>query len=164
VATRAAIGAGCPPELAGSFLDALVAQGRVVVEGPGVRAPHHAVRLAPAQARAREVLLAALSQTPFSPPSLSQAAAASGASAALVKELESAGDIVRLAADLAVLPGTLELAVERLYEAAVAEGPLTASRAKEILGTTRRYALPLLEELDRRGRTRRLGDVRDVLG
>jgi selenocysteine-specific elongation factor len=40
----------------------------------------------------------------------------------------------------------------------------TAARAKEILGTTRKYALPLLEELDRRGRTRRRGDVREVVG
>lgn len=164
VATRAAIGAGCPRGLAGLFLDALTARGRVVGEGPGVRAPQHAVRLDPAQARARQGLIGALGEALFSPPALSQAAAAAGASAALVKELEAAGDLVRLGPDLAVPPATLDLAVARLRDAALSEGPLTAARAKEILGTTRKYALPLLEELDRRGHTRRLGDVREVLG
>jgi hypothetical protein len=33
-----------------------------------------------------------------------------------------------------------------------------------MLDTSRKYALPLLEELDRRGATRRRGDVRDVTG
>jgi len=164
VALRGAIGAGCPRELAGLFLDALAARGRVVVEGPGVRAPQHLVRLDPAQARARQGLLAALGAALFNPPALSEAAAAAGASAALVKELEAAGDIVRLGPEIAVPPATLDLAVERLRDAATSEGPLTAARAKEVLGTTRKYALPLLEELDRRGRTRRVGDVREVLG
>lgn len=164
VATRAAIGGGCPPELAALFLDALAARGSVVAEGPGVRAPQHAVRLSAAQARARQSLLSALGQALFSPPGLTQAAGVAGASTALVKELEAAGDLVRLGPDLAVLPATLDLAIARLRAAALTEGPLTASRAKEVLGTTRRYALPLLEELDRRGRTRRLGDVREVLG
>jgi selenocysteine-specific elongation factor len=40
--------------------------------------------------------------------------------------------------------------------------PFTLSEAREALGTTRRVAVPLLELLDRRGLTRRLGDDRRV--
>ncbi|MDQ3973985.1 MAG: SelB C-terminal domain-containing protein, partial [Actinomycetota bacterium] len=83
---------------------------------------------------------------------------------ALVRELEAAGALVRLGADLAVVADALDRAVERLHAAYDTEGPLTAARAKEVLGTSRKYALPLLEELDRRGRTRRRGDVREVIG
>jgi selenocysteine-specific elongation factor len=40
---------------------------------------------------------------------------------------------------------------------------LTAAEARDLLGTTRKYVLPLLEHLDERRITRRLGDQR-VLG
>jgi len=38
------------------------------------------------------------------------------------------------------------------------------SRFREALGTTRRYALPLLEHFDRKGITRRQGDIRRLAG
>jgi len=164
VALGAARESGCPDALAAPFLDALVGVRRVVADGPGVRIPDHVVALDPASARARTALLAALSADPFRPPALGAAAGVAGASAALIRELEAAGDLVRLGPDLAVPPPTLDLAVGRLRAAAAAEGPLTAARAKQALGTSRKYALPLLEELDRRGRTRRTGDLREVLG
>lgn len=163
-ALRAARAAGCPAALAAPFLEALARIGRVVVDGPGVRAPAHRVALDLTAAAARQALLADLARSPFTPPHLAEAASRAGASPALVRELEAAGDLVRLGPDLAVPPATLEAAVRRLASAAAVEGPLTAARAKEVLGTTRKYALPLLEELDRRGRTRRTGDVRTVVG
>jgi selenocysteine-specific elongation factor len=43
--------------------------------------------------------------------------------------------------------------------------PFTVSEARRALDTTRRVAVPLLEELDRTGRTRQLPDTRrEVLG
>ncbi|MGH8931989.1 MAG: selenocysteine-specific translation elongation factor [Egibacteraceae bacterium] len=162
LATRAAVGAGCPEALAATFLDLLVRRGTIVAEGPGMRTPAHRVTLDEGQTAARETLLAALSNAPFSPPTLSEAARAAGASPALVRELEAAKVIWRLTPDLAVTASALDLAVVRLRAAYQAEGPLTAARAKEILGTSRKFALPILEELDRQGHTRRRGDVREV--
>jgi len=164
LAARAAVTAGCPPQLAGHLLDALARSGTIVAEGPGLRHPDHAVRLDPAQAEARRSLLAVLDTTRFNPPALGAAAAQAGASPALLRELEAAGDLVRLGPDLAMSAGTITAAIARLQTAFAAEGALTAARAKEVLGTSRKYALPLLEELDRRGATRRRGDVRDVTG
>jgi selenocysteine-specific elongation factor len=37
---------------------------------------------------------------------------------------------------------------------------LTVSQIREILGTTRKYAMPFCEHLDRIGFTRRQGDLR----
>ncbi|MBA3374075.1 MAG: selenocysteine-specific translation elongation factor [Euzebyaceae bacterium] len=164
LAARAAIAAGCPPHLAGHLLDALAGAGTIVAEGPGLRHPDHAVRLDPAQAEARRSLLATLDAARWNPPALSAAAARAGASPALVRELEATGDLVRLGPDLAMSAGAVAAAVDRLRTAFAVEGPLTAARAKEMLDTSRKYALPLLEELDRRGATRRRGDVRDVTG
>jgi selenocysteine-specific elongation factor len=54
--------------------------------------------------------------------------------------------------------------LSRAEEVAIAEaaGPdgLTVSRFREVLGTSRKYALPLLNSFDERGLTRRQGDVR----
>jgi len=164
IAARAAVTAGCPPHLAGHLLDALARSGTIMAEGPGLRHPDHAVRLDPAQAEKRRSLLAALDAARWNPPALSTAAARAGASPALLRELEAAGDLVRLAPDIAMSAGAITAAIDRLRTAFAAEGALTAARAKEVLGTSRKYALPLLEELDRRGATRRRADVRDVVG
>jgi selenocysteine-specific elongation factor len=162
LAGRAAVAAGCPPRLAGHLLDALARAGTIVAEGPGLRHPDHAVRLDPAQAEARRSLLAVLDAAGCNPPPLRAVAERAAASPALLRELEAAGDLVRLAPDIAMSAGPVAAATDRLRTAFAAEGPLTAARAKEVLGTSRKYALPLLEELDRRGVTRRRGDVRDV--
>ncbi len=163
VAVRAALAAGCPADLTPALLDVLTAVGRVATERGGVRDAGHAVRLDPRQATARDALLAALAADPFSPPGLNDAAARAGAAAPLVREMEAAGDLVRLAPDLAVTPAALDDALTRLRDAYRTEGPLTAARAKQVLGTSRKYALPILEELDRRGATRRSGDTRSVV-
>jgi selenocysteine-specific elongation factor len=162
VAGKALVAAGCPAALAEDLLDWLVAEGRLAGEGPGVRTPEHAVQLDPGQAAARQRLLDLLAADLFAPPGLRAAAADAGADGPLVRELEAAGEIVRVDTDVAFVARALEEASSRLRDAYRAEGPLTAARAKEALGTTRKYALPLLEELDRRGLTRRVGDTREV--
>lgn len=163
VATRAAVAAGCPRDLAGALVAQLVAEHVLVPEGTGVRLPDHVVQLDEATTRARDELLALLDAGGFSPPELADAADRSGASAALVRELEASGQLIRLEPNLMVTATTIDRAHEVLREAFHEEGLLTASRAKEVLGTTRKYAMPLLEALDRLGRTRRDGDVRSVL-
>ncbi|WP_420820272.1 SelB C-terminal domain-containing protein [Rubneribacter badeniensis] len=73
--------------------------------------------------------------------------------------LERQGRVVRVSADLcfdAAALGALEAAArERL-----AAGPATAAELKEAMGTSRKYAIPLLEHFDGKGLTRREGDLR----
>jgi len=160
VADRAVIAARCPQRVVDAVLAWADEHGHVVREAGGVRLPDHSVTLDTAQQRARDDLLAALDATPFAPPNLSAAAQAAGASPALVGELEAAGRIVRLDADIALTATAFERAGALLRDVAAREGPLTASRARQVLDTSRKFALPLLEELDRRGITRRRGDTR----
>ncbi|QBI19446.1 selenocysteine-specific translation elongation factor [Egibacter rhizosphaerae] len=162
LAIDAAVRAGCPRANAEDLLATLHAQGRIVLEGPGARIPDHRVVLSEEEARARDELLSALRDSPFAPPPLSSLARDAGASTALVRELERRGEIVRLGEDLALAADAIEDAHARLHAAFVSEGPLTAARAKDVLATTRKFALPLLELLDKRGATRRVGDEREV--
>jgi selenocysteine-specific elongation factor len=71
-----------------------------------------------------------------------------------------AGRLWRVAPGIVLLPGADETAVDRL---AALPQPFTTSEARVCLATSRRVALPLLEHLDRTGRTRRLPDDRRVV-
>lgn len=162
VATRVAESAGCLSSLTGHLLTSMLADGQLVAEGSGVRLPDHRAHFDEETERARRSLLDTLADAGFSPPALDETADAVGVTRALLRELEASGEIVRLEPNMAITAATLEHAHALLAEAFVAEGPLTASRAKELLGTTRKYAMPLLAALDKSGRTQRDGDVRIV--
>jgi selenocysteine-specific elongation factor len=71
-----------------------------------------------------------------------------------------AGLLLRIADQVVLAPGA-DAAATRLL--AQLPEPFTATEARQALGTTRRVAIPLLEYLDRTGRTRRLPDDRRVL-
>ncbi|MBO0829239.1 MAG: SelB C-terminal domain-containing protein, partial [Streptosporangiales bacterium] len=66
-----------------------------------------------------------------------------------------AGALLRVADGVVLLPGAADAAVQRLAGLPV---PFSVSDARKALGTTRRVAVPLLELLDRQGRTERLPD------
>ncbi|HET8994563.1 MAG TPA: selenocysteine-specific translation elongation factor [Rhodococcus sp. (in: high G+C Gram-positive bacteria)] len=70
---------------------------------------------------------------------------------------DRSGQLWRVGPGIVLLPDAADAAVARLREL---EQPFTTSAARERLGTTRRVVLPLLDQLDRAGRTRRLADDR----
>ncbi|HEX6257726.1 MAG TPA: selenocysteine-specific translation elongation factor [Euzebyales bacterium] len=159
VVDNAVLERGCPAAVVDAVVTWCERQQLIVREAAGLRLPDHRVALDDDQRRARDELLAALDANPFAPPGLADAAASAGVSRPLLAEMESAGQLVRLAGDIAMTSTALEQAMSLLRDAAT-DGPLTASEARQVLGTSRKYILPLLEELDRRGITRRSGDTR----
>ena len=75
---------------------------------------------------------------------------------------DRSGRLWRVGPGIVLLPDAADAAVVRLREL---EQPFTTSAARERLGTSRRVVLPLLDQLDRAGRTRRLpDDRREVVG
>jgi selenocysteine-specific elongation factor len=66
-------------------------------------------------------------------------------------------------ADLYVTAAAFRAGRMRVEEALRARGPLPTPALREVLGTSRKYAVPFLERLDEARVTRRVGDVR-VLG
>ena len=75
--------------------------------------------------------------------------------------LVRAGELVRIADGVYLLPGAERAAVEVL--AGLTEPEFTLSAARQALGTSRRVAVPLLERLARSGLTRRTDDGRHRL-
>jgi selenocysteine-specific elongation factor len=162
VAVRAVIAAGCPVPVGALLVADAVDRQELAAEGIGLRLPAHQVRLDEGQSRAAERLIELLNEGRFAPPDFRGVVAEVGA-ADVVSELEASGRLVRISADLAMTSETLNLAHDLLRAAFLDAGPLTASQARDALGTTRKYVLPLLAALDQRGCTRRQGDLRVVL-
>jgi selenocysteine-specific elongation factor len=115
--------------------------------------------LPPAVARAVERIQADLGTAPFQAPDADRLSAL-GLGSAEVGAAVRAGRLCRIADGVVLLPGAVEDAARRL---ATLPQPFTVSEARQMLGTTRRVAVPLLELLDRRGQTRRLPDGRREL-
>ena len=95
------------------------------------------------------------------PPSVAELVAA-GFERDAIEGATRAGALVRLSPELVMTPAFVERA-ERIVREAGAAG-VTVSAFRESLGTSRRFALPLLEHLDARGITKREGDIRVARG
>ncbi|MDN4171517.1 SelB C-terminal domain-containing protein [Nocardioides sp. SOB77] len=112
--------------------------------------------LPPELERALEALGADLADEPFAAPPADRLAEL-GLDARRTAAAAKAGRLLRLAPAVVLLPGADARAVELLR---ALPQPFTTSQARQALGTSRRVVLPLLEHLDRAGRTRRLPDDR----
>ena len=132
----------------------------VDADGPLLRLTSHAVKLDPTQQAARHQIVDALEEAGFAPPPLTELAERHGS--ALVNALIEAGDLVRFSPDLVLTRDRYERAKREIAASIGAEGPLTAARLRDVLGTSRKYLIPLLEHLDATGFTKRSGDLRSL--
>ncbi|MEO8468400.1 MAG: selenocysteine-specific translation elongation factor [Chloroflexota bacterium] len=129
-------------------LDDLVGRGRLARDGDRLRDPSRASAMPPALAAAMDRLEAALNVS--APQDLAAAAASAGCPPEGVRALETAGRIVRVEADLAwATPAFHRLAAMALGIAR--REPLTPAALRDATGTSRRYVMPLIEDLNRRG-------------
>jgi selenocysteine-specific elongation factor len=132
---------------------ALSHDGEVVVERGYVRDATRRSRAADsAEARA---LLDALEAAPFSPPE----PASVGADPALVRSLVREGAVVDIDGIL-FASGAVDEARRRVRAALRDRGTVTVADVRDLLGSTRKYVLPILNQLDAEGVTRRRGDDR----
>lgn len=141
-----------------SLVDLLAAE----LNLPRVRGRLTAVvpRLPPETARAVETLRRELEQAPFAAPTAERLARL-GLGHRDLATAETAGQLVRIAPGVVLPPGSVDRAAEILAEL---PQPFTAAQARQALNSTRRVTIPLLEHLDRLGRTRRTTDsLREVI-
>jgi selenocysteine-specific elongation factor len=97
-------------------------------------------------------------------PTVAVAAEAAGMSARdgqrLVDALVRRGRLVKVGEDLYYPPDRLDALMARLAAAMEAAGQITLAEARDLLGTSRRYAQAILEHMDSEGMTLRVGDAR----
>jgi hypothetical protein len=144
------------PRVASDAIDRLVAAGRLSRDADRIRPAGTVAAAAPPELLAAMDRLEAMLAT-VAPPPLSSAARASGCPPAGIRELERTNRIVRLDDDLAWASGTYRELTARAL-AMAADGPLTPAAYRDATGTSRKYVMAILEDLDRRAILRRTPD------
>jgi selenocysteine-specific elongation factor len=138
---------------AAPIIEQLVLSGRLVRDGDTLRRPGSVGRIVDPTLAAAMDRLEALLAVP-APPPLADAARTAGCSPDGVRALERAARIVVLAPDLAYAMSTYrDLAARAL--AMAAREPLTPAAYRDATGTSRKYVMAILEDLDRRAVLRR---------
>jgi selenocysteine-specific elongation factor len=112
----------------------------------------------------KDKLVAAYKDARFQPPEPASFAGQAGGNAASMKDLfevcVAEGYLVHIIDDI-YLHSDVEADMRRLLAEKLGIGTgLTVAEIRDLLGTTRKYAVPLCEYLDRAGVTRREGDLR----
>ncbi|MEW6279993.1 MAG: selenocysteine-specific translation elongation factor [Candidatus Eremiobacterota bacterium] len=156
------------PKLAEEVLAELARSGQIKDLGGLYCTRSHEPQLTPSQQKCLERVEQVLRQGGFAPPDWEEVVAAVGMDARQKAILESylldTGRAVKIAPTLLFLEETLERARQVLAEAIRSQGPQTAAQCRDLLGTTRKYIIPLMEHFDRTHFTQRDGDVRILFG
>lgn len=169
-ALRDRVARGASPELFGQVVKDLTARGELK-GGERIALAAHRSEVSAADVRARDRVARALQSAALTPPDMSTLAAAAGIALAdverAVQALVKDGTLARLGAVVfhASVLDQLKQSVRNLRAGQPDGARVTVdvSTFKERFNVTRKFAIPLLEWLDRERVTRRVGDVRLVL-
>ncbi len=147
-----------PAAALSALLEQGVRQGRLALTGGFVAMADHRAEPGPAEQAALARLMTQFAQASANPPTGPQAEEALGAE--LFQWAVEQGRLIK-ASEGVLLTGEAYADMERRLVAHLrAQGQATVAEVRDLLSTSRKYALAFLEETDRRRVTKRLGDVR----
>jgi selenocysteine-specific elongation factor len=147
-----------------ALLDRFAAAGVLVVDKDKVHRAGHAVRLTPAQQAASQRIEAEFRDAGVAPPTLDEAFAKLGlggpSAQAMAQLLVDGRRLVRIREGLYFHTEPLQEAVTEVVAFLREHQAITPQEIKDLLGISRKYAIPLLEWLDTQRLTVRVGDRR----
>ncbi len=154
---------GAPPFL----VDAVLAAAKdLVVEGETVRSRNHKVVLKEEEEQSRAAIEKAFEQAGLATPAMAEVLAKSGVETARARRLLDIllreKRLVRIGDDL-VFHATAIEALRQMLAGRAPPARFGVGAFKDWTGISRKYAIPLLEYLDRERVTRRDGDERVIL-
>jgi len=135
-------------------LQRLFEEGALVGEGTAVRLPSYRVQLTENQQARVDAFLHSLVQSPYAPPS------------DLIPEpdllnlLIEQGKVVKASDSVVFAASAYNEMVEKITEHVKKRGKITLAEVRDLFGTSRKYAQAILEYLDEKKITRRVGDER----
>ena len=170
---RDAVSRFLPNEIFASVIAALESKGAVISDREIIRLSAHRAQVSPAEKSVLEKLKMIYTSAGFEPPKLDEAvslAAAVGKLPAgdalkIFRLLVKSSEVVKVTDDFYFSAAAIAKLVARLREYAdqSPDRVIDVPRFKEIAGVSRKYAIPLLEYLDRERVTVRAGEKRRIL-
>jgi selenocysteine-specific elongation factor len=155
------------PEVFRSIVRGLVDAGKLAAERDTLRLASHRPEMSGAEAEARHRMEAAIDAAGLQAATLDEIAASTGTSIQLARKLftllVAEGRVLRIG-DFVFAAAALEDLKARVRARRQIGPRMDVAVFKQITGgLSRKYAIPLLEYLDREGLTRRIGNEREIL-
>jgi len=151
-------------ELFEAAKEKLVAEGRLKWVEATIALAEHQAELSDTDAQALAKIRRAYDEHPLDPPATDEVIAGSGLPKEVAQDylsrLAAAGALVRVSREFYFPAPALAKARADLVNYLEQHGSITVSAFRELVGTSRKFALPLLAHFDERGITVREGDVR----
>lgn len=165
---KAGLGRRVRPETFATAVQLLLEQKKITLQGEFVKKAGTEITLAPEELRAQEQIALAFAKAGLAVPSvkevLAQLRIETARAEKLLQILLREKVLVRVSADLIFHRDALQALTALLAQYKKSKGDRIGVPAfKELTGITRKYAIPLLEYLDRQRQTRRAGDERVIL-
>ena len=156
------------PKLFRVFLDAMIAEKLIGREENLLRLASHHVQLGGQEKSLMEKIKKILGEQPLTPPDLKEVEKQAGVPRAKLAEvirlLERDGSLVRVTSELYYLTGSIDQLRNTLRSYLSEHGEIAASTFRDLISSSRKYTIPLLEFFDRDGLTIRIGDIRKLKG
>ena len=145
---------GITQQVAAYAVPKLKEEGVLTDDSNVVRLPDHLPRLSSDQKGMVDRYLKTLEKSPYSPP------ADESVEADVLSWLERQGKVVRVSDGVVFSTGAYDDMVRQIRQCLEDKGQITVGDARDMFGNSRKYILALMDHLDRRQVTRRVGDVR----
>jgi len=156
-----------PVEIFASALGSLVSRKKLEVAGDQVRLPGHGVVMKDEEAESKTKIEQAFADAGLKVPALHQVIAGLAVdkdrAQKIVTLLLRDKVLVKVSQELVFHRSALEELRRQVKEQKTKSAKIDVAKFKEMTGVSRKYAIPLLEYLDRERVTRRVGDAREIL-
>ena len=137
-----------------AFIDHAAQEGRVSQHGTTVSADGHSVTFSPTQKTEADRYLNVLREHRYSPPAWNKI------DAELLGALTDRRDVVSAGSDVVFAAEVFDEMRDKVVDYCRTNNEVSINDVRELLGTSRKYSLALLEQLDRDNVTMRVGDMR----
>jgi selenocysteine-specific elongation factor len=152
------------PKLFRVIIETLIAEKAIAKEENLLRTADHRVLVGSQEKSLMEKIKKLLGAQPMAPPDPKEIEKQLGVNRnrlnEVVRLLERDGSVVRVATDLYFNASAVAEIKSVLFRFLTEKGEITAASFRDLIGSSRKYTIPLLEYFDREGLTIRIGDVR----
>ena len=151
---------GLPLKAADALINHLVTLGTLQEEKNLLRLSGREIRFSAEQQRAVDRLLKEFNQRPYTPPLVEECTAMVGKE--VFQALVERGDLAQVSAEVVFDQADLQTMMAEIEAVIKKSGSITLAQVRDQFQTSRRYALAVLEAMDRQGITSREGDLRKL--
>ncbi len=156
------------PRVFDALLEEVAGDGKITLSSDGISLKASGPTLSSQEEKWLNFILEEFDRGGWTPPSEAEVFKKGGIppdkGKALVKLLLERGDLVRVSREILLERRWAMEMVMKVQHALAQKGEMTVGEFKDLLGVSRKYAVPYLEFLDSKGVTRRVGNVRRAKG